>query len=223
MHNSHKEAVNNACISSKTSPTPTNEVIEKRSDYLRAHQNTNTEGRQSPSKATYRCKIIEVENFGNETPQPNLGTKAAFMVNNAPPARYPSAKSNRAKTAVVKNHKMNEKRINMRPLTSKVKSAQQLSKLNDQEPHYTITDYHRELQLASPDKKPITQTSSQLELSNKYNQNRGYVHNSVDVNTLYIEPTKNTTNIMNDLTEGFSKEEIKIAEGHWKDQLLGRE
>ncbi len=68
--------------------------------------------------------------------------------------------------------------------------------------NYTMADYHKELQLASPDKKPITQTSSQIELANRY------------------ASYKSESDL---LVAELNRDEIKLAEGHWKDQLLGRE
>ena len=113
----------------------------------------------------------------------------------------------------------NENRQNVRPTSSSkskqiMRSKSTASDLNH-EGHYTIADYHRELQMATPDKKPITQTSSQIELANKFaNKNVQNVseYKIITPNEITIEPSGN-----------YNKEEIKIVEGHWKDQLLGRE
>lgn len=113
----------------------------------------------------------------------------------------------------MRNHK-NENGQNVRPNSSSrlMRSKSTASDLN-REGHYTIADYHRELQMATPDKKPITQTSSQIELANKYaNNNRVNEYKIINPNEISIEPSGN-----------YNKEEIKIVEGHWKDQLLGRE
>jgi len=136
----------------------------------------------------------------------NKGESTVKLLENLEPASFNHTKrikSQRCKTASTQK-KSNDNRSLLRAQTGQ---NQQRSKSIDpngtnQGNHYTRADYHKELQLASPDKKPITQTSSQIELANRY---ANYKSES-------------------DLLVGeLNREEIKLAEGHWKDQLLGRE
>jgi len=75
--------------------------------------------------------------------------------------------------------------------------------------HYTLSDYHRELLLISPDKKPITGTTSQLSLSEKLNNNNNKTTNT-HIETQVLHTNKNSFN------------DVKLVDGHWKDQLLNR-
>jgi hypothetical protein len=75
--------------------------------------------------------------------------------------------------------------------------------------HYTLSDYHRELLLNSPDKKPITGTTSQLSLSEKLNNNNNKTTNT-HIETEVLHTNKNSFN------------DVKLVDGHWKDQLMNR-
>ncbi len=204
-----EEAPNN---NSSKPPLPPSTGTEKKIEFLRAHQNTGREGKLSPSKPTYHCKVIEAETFGNKEQEVYSHT---VFVSNSITGKIETAKV-RPKTTSVKQQRPNS-RGSVRPYTSKSRGNKPVctSDQEDSEPHYTISDYHRELQLASPDKKPITQTSSQIELAQKYAQK---------LYNLNIEQDPSADNQrFNELPEPLSKAEVKIAEGHWKDQVLSRE
>lgn len=205
-HTGNKEELVTINKNSSKPPLPPQQEVEKKIEFLRAHQNTGKEGKQSPSKQTYQCKVIEAETFTNKDQYPEIYNHTAFLV--SPQInKTQSAKVARPKTSVKQRP---NSRGSMRPqTTTKTRSSEYQHEQVDNEPHYTISDYHRELQLASPDKKPITQTSSQIELAQKYAQK------------LYNMNAKQE--VVAELPEGLSKEEVRIADGHWKEQLLTRE
>lgn len=62
LNNPHKEYLIDPAAAKP--PLPSTEVDKK--DFLRAGKNSNPENK-FPPKATYHCKVIEVETFGNLT------------------------------------------------------------------------------------------------------------------------------------------------------------
>ena len=151
-------------------------------------------------KPTYRCKVIEVENFGKE---PIVEGYDQIL----PTTRVKSSNSklSRAKTASLRQKRSESQFTKQQRAQTATKAASNESA----EFHYTITDYHRELQLASPDKKPITQTSSQLELAERFLR-------KVNLQTNEFQKSTETNSDSREL-------DVKVVEGHWKDHLLNRE
>ena len=152
------------------------------------------------AKPTYRCKVIEVENFGKE---PIVEGYDQIL----PTTRVKSSNSklSRAKTASLRQ-KRSESQFTKQ---QRAQTAAKATANESAEFHYTLTDYHRELQLASPDKKPITQTSSQLELAERFLR-------KVNLQPNEFQKSADTNSEPREL-------DVKIVEGHWKDHLLNRE
>lgn len=157
-------------------------------------------------------KVIEVKNVGKK---PIIMDTSDQQANNLPIANKFRPSKSRPKTTNIqskdettnKSNKTVRQRAGTAPINmdSRTKTPPNQT-LNENEHHYLLQDYHQELLMLSQDKKPNTGTTSQSNQPQKL------------IKPVIAQPVE--TEVLHTNLNSF--DDVKLVEGHWKDQLLNR-